>query len=115
MSDDALESEVRKQMGKWFGPFDVSSWKLLKIYRIPFAQPIQVCFPNETFLTLYDRRRRRILRNRFGLGTRFIFVAITETLRRLKVRFCVFRFETADLGAIKSGRRAAEAIFKDVS
>ena len=42
LDDATLESTVRQQMGEWFGPFDVASWKLLKIFRIPYAQPDQV-------------------------------------------------------------------------
>eukprot|EP00210_Caulerpa_lentillifera_P005742 g5490.t1 len=41
MSDADLESAVRKELGKWFGSFEVSSWVFLRIYRIPFAQPNQ--------------------------------------------------------------------------
>ena len=42
LSDAALEAEVRRQLGGWFGAGQVQAWKLIRIYRIPFAQPNQV-------------------------------------------------------------------------
>jgi phytoene dehydrogenase-like protein len=38
--DDALEAAVRSQLTNWFGP-EVSSWRLLRIDRIPDALPSQ--------------------------------------------------------------------------
>ena len=29
-------------MAEWFGQDEVASWQLLRVYRIPFAQPNQV-------------------------------------------------------------------------
>ena len=29
-------------MAEWFGHDEVASWQLLRVYRIPFAQPNQV-------------------------------------------------------------------------
>ena len=45
-SDAELESFVRTQLGAWFSRekfpnCDVRTWKLLRIYRIPYAQPAQ--------------------------------------------------------------------------
>ena len=42
MSDVELEDAVRSQLGGWFGADEVAAWKLIKVYRIPFAQPDQV-------------------------------------------------------------------------
>lgn len=53
MTDESLESEVRKQLGKWFGSFEVSSWVLLRIYRIPFAQPNQVNLKSHNILNIF--------------------------------------------------------------
>ena len=39
-NDDALEADVRRQLTNWFGP-EVSSWRLLRIDRIPDALPFQ--------------------------------------------------------------------------
>lgn len=36
-----LDQVVRQQLMEWFGT-DVRSWELLRIYRIPYAQPLQV-------------------------------------------------------------------------
>jgi len=38
--DAALEAAVRRQLTSWFGP-EVSSWRLLRIDRIPDALPFQ--------------------------------------------------------------------------
>ncbi len=50
LSDLQLEAEVRQQLSGWFGADGVSQWSLLRVYRIPFAQPNQVGGPCE----LYD-------------------------------------------------------------
>jgi hypothetical protein len=42
LTDVQLEAEAKKQLGSWFGQEQVQGWSLLKIYRIPFAQPNQV-------------------------------------------------------------------------
>lgn len=41
MSDEELASAVQKEMEQWFGSKQVADWQLLKVYRIPFAQPNQ--------------------------------------------------------------------------
>ncbi len=38
--DGALEALVKAQLQSWFGP-DVEKWRLLRIYRIPHALPVQ--------------------------------------------------------------------------
>ena len=42
-SDQQLASTVKAELEPWFGP-SVQEWKLLRNYRIPFAQPNQACF-----------------------------------------------------------------------
>ena len=42
LSDAALEAAVRAQLGAWFGAKETEEWSLLRVYRIPFAQPNQV-------------------------------------------------------------------------
>lgn len=41
MDDAQLEAAVRRELGAWFGADAVSSWRHLRTYRIPFAQPCQ--------------------------------------------------------------------------
>ena len=50
LSDEQLSSAVQKEMEQWFGSSQVADWQLLKIYRIPFAQP------NQASLSLYTCR-----------------------------------------------------------
>jgi len=40
LSSHQLEATVRGTLTDWWGA-DVQAWKLLKIYRIPYAQPAQ--------------------------------------------------------------------------
>lgn len=42
MTDDALSSAVHQEMSHWFGAKQTDDWKLLRMYRVPFAQPNQV-------------------------------------------------------------------------
>ena len=42
MTDDALSSAVHQEMSQWFGAKQTDDWKLLRVYRVPFAQPSQV-------------------------------------------------------------------------
>eukprot|EP00981_Chlorochromonas_danica_P009023 scaffold2421_cov171-Ochromonas_danica.AAC.13 len=46
VSDEELTNKVREQLVTWWGP-QVETWELLKIFRIPYAQPAQFPFPNE--------------------------------------------------------------------
>mmetsp|Transcript_30975 Transcript_30975/g.68650 ORF Transcript_30975/g.68650 Transcript_30975/m.68650 type:complete len:484 (-) Transcript_30975:553-2004(-) len=83
LSDAALEGAVRKHLSSWFGEQAVAGWSLLRVYRIPFAQPNQAPPTNFT---------RPVA---LGAG---LFV-------------CGDHRDSATLdGAIKSGRRAAEAV-----
>ncbi len=42
LDDEALAGAVQRELGAWFGAGDVASWQLLRVYRVPFAQPNQV-------------------------------------------------------------------------
>ena len=42
MTDESLSSTVHQEMSQWFGDKQTADWKLLKVYRVPFAQPNQV-------------------------------------------------------------------------
>ncbi|GFR40131.1 hypothetical protein Agub_g687, partial [Astrephomene gubernaculifera] len=42
LPDPQLEAAVRQQLGDWFGGRQVATWRHLRTYRIPFAQPNQV-------------------------------------------------------------------------
>ncbi|KAK9815902.1 hypothetical protein WJX72_011660 [[Myrmecia] bisecta] len=83
LSDSQLESQVKQELGAWFGQPAVASWQLLRIYRIPFAQPSQAPPTN--------------LQRPVQLGN--------------GLYVCGDHRDSATLdGALKSGRRAAEAV-----
>lgn len=42
MSDAELGEACKAEMAEWFGADQVACWELLRVYRIPFAQPNQV-------------------------------------------------------------------------
>lgn len=42
LDDAQLEQRVREHLCSWWGTQEVAKWQLLRIYRIPFAQPNQV-------------------------------------------------------------------------
>lgn len=42
MSDEQLAEAVKAEMASLFGAYQTATWQLLRIYRIPFAQPNQV-------------------------------------------------------------------------
>lgn len=44
LSDSELADKCKAEMAEWFGQDKVASWQLLRVYRIPFAQPNQVTF-----------------------------------------------------------------------
>ncbi len=44
VSDQELDQQVRTQLAEWWGT-QVNDWKLLKIFRIPYAQPAQSPLP----------------------------------------------------------------------
>lgn len=39
--DGALALTVKSELSEWFGKQETEAWELLRIYRIPFAQPNQ--------------------------------------------------------------------------
>lgn len=53
MTDDALSSAVHQEMSHWFGANQTDDWKLLRVYRVPFAQPNQVGPSADGQLQLY--------------------------------------------------------------
>ena len=55
MTDDALSSAVHQEMSQWFGAKQTDDWKLLRVYRVPFAQPNQVGPSADGRLQLYLR------------------------------------------------------------
>ncbi len=86
--DDAgLDQAVRTQLGDWFGAAAVGRWQLLRVSRVPFSLP------------------------RTLLGES----AATAAVRRARgVYACGDHLETPSInGAMRSGRRAAEAVLAD--
>lgn len=87
--DAELDAAVRRQLGDWFGR-QVDGWQLLRVDRIPYAQPAQL--PGYR-----DRRAGR----EAALPHQGLYLAGDW-------------LETASIqGAMTSGRRAAEAILRD--
>jgi phytoene dehydrogenase-like protein len=88
-SDGSLDMRVRAQLGRWYGP-SVAEWSLLRSYRIRYALPAQ----NPPFLSPRDAD-----------------VRVRPGLYR-----CGDWAATASInGAMRSGRRAAEAVLADRS
>lgn len=52
--DARLDQSVRNHLSDWFGQETVKGWELLRIYRIPYAQPKQV---RKKGKSLFLRRR----------------------------------------------------------
>lgn len=44
LTDESLSSAVHEEMSQWFGDKQTADWKLLKVYRVSFAQPNQVTY-----------------------------------------------------------------------
>ena len=42
MTDESLSSAVHQELTQWFGKKQTADWKMLKVYRVSFAQPNQV-------------------------------------------------------------------------
>ncbi|CAD7697726.1 unnamed protein product [Ostreobium quekettii] len=83
LKDEELEAGVRSQLSTWFGPKYVSTWKHIRTYRIPFCQP------NQAPPTNFSRP--------VSLGS--------------GLYVCGDHRDSATFdGALKSGRRAAEAL-----
>ena len=87
----ALVAAVAAELGQWFGP-QVASWRHLRTYVVPFAQPGQSP----------PTRLERPVRVDSGSGVTRLYV-------------CGDHVEAATLdGALRSGRRAAEAVLEDM-
>ncbi|KAK9836272.1 hypothetical protein WJX81_001340 [Elliptochloris bilobata] len=41
LDDEALAAAAQRELAPWFGAGEVAAWQLLRVYRIPFAQPNQ--------------------------------------------------------------------------
>lgn len=83
LSEDELQARVLSELGEWFGASEISSWRHLKTYRIPYAQPNQAP-PTDAFRAE-------------ALGQGLWVVGDHRTAATLD-------------GALKSGRIAAEEI-----
>ena len=89
--EKALVAAVAAELGQWFGP-QVASWRHLRTYVVPFAQPGQSP----------PTRLERPVRVDSGSGVTRLYV-------------CGDHVEAATLdGALRSGRRAAEAVLEDM-
>ena len=95
ISDTELEEAVREELRGWWGREAIEDWKLLRIYRIPYAQPAQ-SFPYEAFSSTGLNPRRVV-------GDKIIYS-------------CGDYVGSATLnGALGSGLNAAKAILDDMS
>lgn len=87
--DGALDREARLQLAEWFGEQSVRRWRLLRVTRVPFSLPRSVPRPDAV------------------PGA----VRVTDGLYA-----CGDYLETPSInGALRSGRRAAEAVLADFS
>jgi phytoene dehydrogenase-like protein len=95
LDDAALEAGVRKELSAWFGEAQVASWRHLRTYRIPYAQPPQAPPTNL-------RKSVAVSGGGGAAGGLPLFV-------------CGDHMDTATFdGALLSGRRAAEAVLEVV-
>ena len=95
--DKALAAAVSEELGQWFGPAEVATWRHLRTYVVPFAQPGQ---------SPPTRLERPVRVDGQSSGA--------SSATRLYV--CGDHVEAATLdGALRSGRRAAEAVLEDLS
>ena len=63
MTDESLSSAVHQEMSQWFGEKQTADWKLLKVYRVSFAQPNQVTMLSLlTYTTRHVHRAQSTLR-----------------------------------------------------
>lgn len=65
ISDERLETLVRFQLEDWWRKSLIESWKLLKIYRIPYSQPRQM-IPMP--LTSLRKRNLEVAKNIYVIG-----------------------------------------------
>jgi phytoene dehydrogenase-like protein len=86
--DGALDRDARAQLSRWFGADAVRDWRLLRVTRVPYALPRSVPHPAHAAAGV-----------RLGEG----------------IYACGDYFETPSInGALRSGRRAAEAVLADL-
>ncbi len=45
LSDAQLAAAAKAELAQWFGAGETDTWELLRVYRIPFAQPNQARLP----------------------------------------------------------------------
>lgn len=85
--DAALDREARLQLTRWFGASTVQSWRTLRVARVPFSLPKQVPRPD----------------------------VVKDAVRIADAVYaCGDYLETPSInGALRSGRRAAEALLAD--
>lgn len=89
-ADDAtLERAARAQLGTWFGAEAVAAWRLLRVTRVPFALPRRVSDE------VAAARAVRLGAGRYAAGD----VVETPSIN----------------GALRSGRRAADAVLQDLT
>lgn len=88
-TDDAvLDRDARMQLGRWYGDATVREWRLLRAVRVPFSLPRMVPRPERVSALV-----------RVGEG----------------IHACGDYLETPSInGALRSGRRAAEALLADL-
>ncbi len=88
-ADDAmLDRDARAQLSRWFGESAVRAWRLLRVVRVPYALPRSVPRPEQVSAAV------RLGPQLYGCGD---------------------YLETPSInGALRSGRRAAEALLADL-
>lgn len=86
-NDGVLDRDARTQLATWFGNATVNAWRLLRVVRVPYALPRTVPAPDHVADAL------RLAPQIYGCGD---------------------YLETPSInGALRSGRRAAEALLAD--
>ena len=87
-TDEDLAAQVKAELSSWFGAAFVGTWELLKVYRIPYAQP------NQEPPTDFSRKTHG------GMGVVYV---------------CGDHTESATLdGALRSGQRCARRVCEDL-
>ncbi len=85
--DGVLDRDARNQLASWFGTRQVNAWRLLRVTRVPFSLPRSVPRPDQVAEAI------RLGPQLYGCGD---------------------YLETPSInGALRSGRRAAEALLAD--
>eukprot|EP01036_Dinobryon_divergens_P031451 gene31451-40850_t len=95
-TDEWLERTVRSQLSDWWGSQSVDKWTLLRIYRIPYAQPAQSPLPYAALTSSAEEEE------------------YASTNIGPNIYCCGDHRNTATLnGAIRSGKLASQAVLKD--